>query len=155
MSTISISGVQGSVVGVGVSGTGTIVGQNVTVGSVSVGAVPPEAAGTDYAAALKAFSEQLNQVLQAQQVPQEQVAPVQECVDAIAAQVAELPPPDQPLQGPKKFSLKGALEGLAAGLLKVLPDAAQTVVAMTPLAPFGSLIGKGLDEVVKSVQAEG
>ncbi len=33
-------------------------------------------------------------------------------------------------------------------MLKVLPQAAETVVPFTPLAPFSKIIGKGVEQLV-------
>lgn len=152
MTSISISGVSGGeIIGVGTSGTGNIVGREVHIaGSVQVSTAAAQGAPDEYARSLQEFTTALNQELQAAQVPPEAVAPVQASVDALVKEVAEVAP-GEPVSGLKKRSIGTALAAVAHGLLKVLPNAARTLVAMTPLAPFGALIGEGLDAIVASV----
>lgn len=152
MNSINISGVSGGeIIGVGTSGTGNVVGREVRIaGGVQVSTGQLAGVPNELAEALKAFSASLNGELQAAQVPPEAVAPVQATVDALAEEVADVTP-GEPVSGLKKRSIGTALAAVADGLLKVLPNAARTLAAMTPLAPFGALIGEGLDAIVASV----
>jgi hypothetical protein len=152
---INISGVGGDVIGVGVSGSGNIVGKQVNVASglhlnpAQLARLPQE-----YATSLTAFSAAVNQQLAAHHIPAEQVAPVQKEVEALVKDVEEIPA-DKPVAIVRKAGITTRLAAIAKGLLKILPQTAETVAAFTPLAPFSKLIGTGVDEVIKSVQEEG
>lgn len=152
---INISGVGGDVVGVGVTGSGNIVGKNITVqGGIRLDPRQLAKLPGEYAASLKAFSEAVNTQLQAQQVPAEKVEPLQKEVEALAKEVETIKP-EEPVSIVKKSSLLTRLAAVAKGLLKTLPDTAATLATFTPLAPFSKLIGTGVEEIVKAVRAEG
>lgn len=141
----------GTIIGAGASG---VIGQSVTVnGAVQVGQGTLQEVPDEYAQSLQAFQDAINQQLQALRVPPEQVAPVQESVQALAEEARSVQP-DQPLDWKKKRGIGDALRGIAAGLLQVLPRTAETIAAMTPLAPFSRLIGEGLEKVVAEVRGE-
>jgi hypothetical protein len=151
---IHIRGVQGDVIGVGVSGTGNIVGRNVTVSSGL--RLDPDALSrmpAEYAASLQAFSENVNRQLSAHRVPAEKISPVQNEVDALSREVGDLKP-DKPVSIIKAAGITTKLAAMAKGLLKILPQTAETIATFTPLAPFGKLIGTGIEEVIKSVREE-
>lgn len=152
MANVNIGDVSGgSIIGAGASG---IVGQNVTVhGGVQISEGTLQQVPNAYAESLKAFQDSVNQQLQALNAPPEAVAPVTESVQALAEEVKDVQP-EQPLDWKKKRSIGDALRGIAAGLLHVMPKAAQTIAAMTPLAPFSALIGEGLEKVVAEVRGE-
>lgn len=154
MDEVNISGVGGDVVGGVVKGTGNIVGKEVTVsGTVTVNPDRLDRMAPEYAQSLQAFAEGLNQRLAEQEVPPEQMAEVNESVDALAAEAEDLPTEEPPTEE-KKRGIWQRLAGVGRSLLKVLPDAAEAVTALTPLAPFGKIIGKAVDGVVAAVQDE-
>ena len=152
---INISGVGGDVIGVGVSGSGNIVGKQINVpsglrlSSEQLARLPDE-----YASSLRAFSEAVNRQIAAQRVPAAAIAPVQTEVEALVNEVEQVKP-DKPVPIVKKAGITTRLAAIAKGLLKILPQTAETVATFTPLAPFSKLIGTGVDEVIKSVQEEG
>jgi hypothetical protein len=152
---INISGVGGDVIGVGVSGTGNIVGRHVNAASglqlspALLARLPGE-----YASSLTAFSTAVNRQLADKNIPAEQVIPVQKEVEALVKDVEEIQA-DKPIPIIKKAGITTRLAAIAKGLLKILPQTAETVATFTPLAPFSKLIGTGVDEVIKAVQEEG
>ena len=152
MANVSFGDVSGgTIIGAGASG---VIGQTVTVHSgVQVGEGTLREVPNEYAQSLKAFQEAINQQLQALAAPPAVVAPVQEAVQALAEE-ARAVQPDQPLGWKKKRGIGDALRRIAAGLLQVLPRTAETIAAMTPLAPFSKLIGEGLEKVVAEVRGE-
>lgn len=152
---IKISGVGGDVVGVGVSGTGNIVGKNITIsGGITLNAQQLAKLPNEYAASLKSFSEAVNEQLKAHNVPQEKIAPVQQEVEALAKEV-EAVKPGEAVRFTQKSSITSRVANIAKGLLKILPNTAETIASFTPLAPFGKLIGTGVSEIIKAVQSEG
>lgn len=153
MANVHISGMSGGeVIGVGVSGAGNVIGREVSVsGTIQVGAATLARVPDAYATGLTAFTETVNRELEAVQASPEEVAAVQEAVEALAAEAAELRP-EEAVDWKRKRGLGTALRAVAHGLLRVLPQAARTVAAMTPLAPFGALIGEGLEAIVAEVR---
>jgi hypothetical protein len=72
---INITDLRGDVIGVGVSGSGNIIGKNIVVGSGTINVSQQELAKIQdpgYARALKDFSENINQQLKGKQLPEEQ-----------------------------------------------------------------------------------
>ncbi|MFW6290102.1 MAG: hypothetical protein ACOC0R_03955 [Mariniphaga sp.] len=142
--------VQGDVIGPGASG---VVAKNVS-GSINVGRGPLEKMPDEYSSSLQAFTENINLLLQKYKVEPEQVAPVQQKIDELAAEVAEVGP-EAEVDYEKEISLKSKLVSAAAGLAKLLPRGAEVVAAFTPLAPFSKLIGEAVDVVVRNVVKPG
>jgi hypothetical protein len=141
----------GTIIGAGASG---VIGQTVTIhGGVQVGEEALRDVPDEYARSLQAFQDAINQQLQALGAPPESVAPVQEGVQALAEE-AKAVQPEQPLDWKRKRGIGDALRAIAAGLLQVIPRTAETIAAMTPLAPFSKLIGEGLEKVVAEVRGE-
>jgi hypothetical protein len=152
---INISGVGGDVVGVGVSGSGNIIGGQINVsGQLTLNAQQLAQMPDDYASSLKAFCNEANRQLKANKVPPEKVAEVQTQMESLATEVEGLPA-DEPPPPTRKLNIAAKFANMAKGLLKVLPDTAETIAAFTPLAPFSKLIGTGVEELVKSIRKEG
>lgn len=152
---INISGTGGDVVGVGVTGSGNIIGKNVTVhGGIRLDPQQLARVPGEYAASLQAFTEAVNAQLQAQKIPAEKVEPLQKEVEALAKEAEGLKPAVPP-SDLKKATLLTKLAGLAKNLLKTLPDTAAVVASFTPLAPFSKIIGTGVEEIVKMARDEG
>ena len=149
---INISGIHGDVIGAKVEGTGNIVGKDITVsGTININSQQAMQIPHEYAKALQAFSEIINQQLRAHNVLPEQVAPLQKEVNELVKEVEDVKP-DEKISYTKKTTIKARLATLAESLLKALPKAAEITAAFTPLAPFSKLIGEGVEEIVKSVQ---
>ena len=72
-STIKINGTKGDVIGVGISGSGNVIGKNIVVGSgtINVSQTQLQQIPNEYATALKEFSEQINNQLKGKQLPEE------------------------------------------------------------------------------------
>ncbi len=138
--------VQGDVIGAGASG---VVAKNVS-GSINVGAGALERMPDEYSSSMQAFTENINQLLQKYKVEPEKVAPVQQKIDELAEQVADVGL-EAEVDYEKEISLKAKLVSAAAGLAKLLPRGAEVVAAFTPLAPFSKLIGEAVDVVVRNV----
>lgn len=149
---IHISGVQGDVIGAKIEGTGNIVGKKVLVsGTIHINSQQAVKLPDEYAKGLQAFAEAVNQQLRLHQVPPEQVAPVQESINELATEVEDVKP-EKKLSYAKKTTIKAKLAKVAEGLLKILPKTAETIATFTPLAPFSTLIGEGVGEIVKAIQ---
>lgn len=150
---INISGVSGDVIGVGVEGVGHTFGKNITVGTININANQLKKMPGEYAKSLENFSKSANEQLKINKIPQEKVAPVQESINELAKEVEDVKP-DEKISVVKKKNIDAKFTSVVEGLLKVLPKTAETIAAFTPLAPFGKLIGQGVEELVKTIQKE-
>lgn len=151
---INISGVQGDVIGVKVSGQGNVVGKNITVsGSININSKELEKVPDRYAGSLKEFTENINKELTSNNIEPEKVQPVQESINELTKEIQELPPVEE-IPTTKKKKIGAKLAAVAEGILKLLPKTAQTIAAFTPLAPFSELIGEGVEALVKGIQKE-
>ena len=93
-STIKINGTKGDVIGVGVSGSGNVIGKNIVVGSgtINVSQTQLQQIPNEYATALKEFSEQINNQLKGKQLPEEQIKSVNNSLEELAKEVQDVKP---------------------------------------------------------------
>jgi hypothetical protein len=151
---VHIGNVGGDVVGVGVSGSGNIIGKDIDIsGTVSISNQQLQNVPSEYANSLKSFTESINQQLKANNVPPEKVKLIQESINDLAKE-SEGVKPDQPVGVIKQSDLKSKFINVAKNVLKVLPKTAETVAAFTPLASFSKLIGEGTQHLVDAIQKE-
>lgn len=145
----------GDVVGVGVSGSGNVIGKNVIVGSGTLTISPDKLASLPptYASALQQFSSNLNSQMQSNQVPQQTVQDIGKELDQFVQAVGSVKPDTQPGVLAQK-NLNTRFTGLAAKILGALPKTAQVVAAFTPLAPISGLIGESVQSLVEAIQKE-
>lgn len=149
-----IGNVGGDVIGVGISGSGNIIGKSIDIsGAVSISNQQLENVSNEYANSLKSFIESVNRQLKANNVPPERVKPIQENINEFVKE-AEGIKPDQHIGFIKQSDLKSKFINVAKYVLKVLPKTAETVAAFTPLAPFSKLIGEATEHLVEAVQKE-
>jgi hypothetical protein len=79
---IHIGNVGGDVVGVGVSGSGNIIGKGIDIsGTVNISNQQLQNVPSEYANSFKSFSESINQQLKANNIPPEKVKPIQESIN--------------------------------------------------------------------------
>ena len=151
---VHIGNVGGDVVGVGVSGSGNIIGKGIDIsGTVSINNQQLQSVPSEYANSLKSFSESVNQQIKANNVPPEKVKPIQESINELVKE-SEGIEPGQSVGVIKQSDLKSKFINVAKHVLKVLPKTAETVAAFTPLAPFSKLIGEATQHLVEGVQKE-
>jgi hypothetical protein len=149
---ISISGTGGDVMGVGVSGSGNVIGKNIVVGSGTISVSEQQLAKLPdkYAESLKSFSDTLNQQLKGQQVPEDKVKEVNDTLKDFAQEVHDVKPGEENNINPgKRRVLSGKFGSVIRSVLKGLPTAARIGSSLfAPLAPFSSLIGETVEKVV-------
>jgi ABC-type multidrug transport system fused ATPase/permease subunit len=151
---IHISGVGGDVFGLDVSGSGNVIGKNISVsGTINVNNEQLLKIPDEYAKALKDFSTSINEQITNHNIYQSQVAPLQESINELAKETEGIKP-DQEVVVVKKTELKTKFVNVAKNVLKVLPKTAETVAAFTPLAPFSKLIGEATQSVIEAIQKE-
>jgi hypothetical protein len=151
---INISGNKGDVFGVGFTGSGNIIGKNIVVGSGTINVSKQELAKVDseYANALQEFSNNINQKLKGQQIPEEQVQEINNRLNELTKEVEGIKPgQEEGIDYEKQKNIEAKTGGLIQRILKVLPQAAETAATFTPLAPFSKLIGKGVEQLVDEI----
>jgi hypothetical protein len=144
-----ITGTQGDVIGVGISGNANVIGKNISVGEQQLQTIPKE-----YGDSIIAFTDALNQQFKANNTPADKVAEVQRNVNEFTKELEGT----QPGQDPsiiKKSNLKSKLLNIAKAALPILSETVPVALsAFTPLQPFGPLIGEDIQTLVKAVQKE-
>jgi DNA-directed RNA polymerase subunit M/transcription elongation factor TFIIS len=153
---VNIENTRGNVFGVGVSGSGHIIGNNIVVGSgtINVSETELRKIPNEYAQALKKFSENINQQLKGKQIPEEEVKSINDNMDELAKEVEDIKPGkegEQEIDYVKQTQVESKTASLVQRVLKVLPEAAETAATFTPLAPFSKLIGKGTQQIVDTI----
>ncbi len=152
---ISITGTGGDVIGVVFSGSGNMICKTVIVGSGTINVNKQELSKVDseYANALKQFSDSLNQHLEGKQILEEQVTQINQSIKELAEESKDVKP-GQTLGEIKKSEIRSKLFRIAKNVLKVLPKAAETIALFTPLAPFSKVIGEGAGYLSEAIQKE-
>ena len=110
---IHIGNVGGDVVGVGVSGSGNIIGKNIDIsGTVTISNQQLQNVSNEYGTSLKSFSESLNRQLKVNNVPPEKVKPIQESINELVKE-SEGIKPDQQVDTIKQSDLKSKFINVA------------------------------------------
>jgi methyl-accepting chemotaxis protein len=154
-SSINIDHAGGDVFGVGVSGSGHIIGKNVVVGSgtINVSQTQLQQLPNEYATALEEFSDEINNQLKGMQIPEEQIESVNNSLEELAKAVQDVKPAkegneQEQIDYTKPGNIESKTANVVQKVLNILPEAAETAATFTPLAPFSKLIGKGVDQIV-------
>ncbi len=155
-SSIKIERTGGDVIGVGVSGSGNVIGKNIVVGSgtINVSQTQLQQIPNEYATALKEFSEEINNQLKGKQLPEEQIKSVNNSLEELAKEVQDVKPEkegEQEIDYAKQVNIECKTVGVIQRVLNLLPEAAETAATFTPLAPFSKLIGKGIKTIVDAI----
>jgi hypothetical protein len=151
---INISGTHGDVFGVGVSGSGNIIGKNIVIGSgtINVNETQLQKIPNEYAQALKEFSETVNQQLKGRQIPEEEVKAINNNMNGLAKEVEDVKPGKEvEIDYVKQTQIESKTASLIQKVLTILPEAAETAATFTPLAPFSKIIGKGTQQIVDAI----
>ena len=133
---IHIGNVGGDVVGVGVSGSGNIIGKNMTVNQTTYNKLEPE-----FRSSLQEFLALLNQY--SGQLKEDQKRSLQQSIDALAKEAEGLKPDEVITDEGKVDEIKSKQISLAEKIVEYVPQVAESIASVTPLAPFSKVIGKG------------
>ncbi len=116
---VSITGTKGDVIGVGFTGSGNIIGKQIVVGSGTININKQELSNvnSEYANALKLFSESLNRQLEGKQIPEEQVKEINNSIKDLAEESQDLKP-GQTLGEIKKSDIRSKLFRIAKNVIK-------------------------------------
>jgi hypothetical protein len=173
------TGAGSSVVGK-VSGTGNVVGTGNTStfsggNRIEIPAEKLDKLPANLGQAMSDFLDRINELVaklpepapeaitQAQADVEALVDETQGAVDEAAPAPSEPPSPSEPAPPTappavpmvRKMTIGARLAQAAKSVLKLLPKTAETIAAFSPLAPFGELIGQGVEGIVNAVVQEG
>lgn len=152
---VHISNVKGDVIGGKVSGTGNIVGKEVTIsGTINISHQQLQGIPNEYAKSLKDFERMINVQFQKHNVPKENVDEIQKDIDEFTNEIKDIKGEEEDVSTAKKKILNGKFSSFTEKILKAMPKTAETIVAFTPLAPFSRIIGEGVEQLVKAIQKE-
>jgi hypothetical protein len=148
---IHIQGANGDVIGIDVSGSGNVIGKNITISSLGLSNNQLQKIPKEYADSLKAFTDAINLQFKDNSIPSDKVAEVQKNVDEFSKELEGVKA-GQELGIIKKTSLKSKFVNIAKAALTTLPKTLQVITAFTPLAPFSGLIGEDTQLLVQAIQ---
>lgn len=141
---IHIGNVGGDVIGIGVTGSGNVIGKNIVINKQQLENMPSE-----YAESLTKFIEELKKY----NIPLEQAKPIQDTLNDFTNEVEGIKP-EEKVSTVKQKNINSKFSIFAEKVLKALPKTVETVSAFTPLAPFSKLIGEGVQQLIQAIQSE-
>lgn len=141
---IHIGNVGGDVIGVGVTGSGNVIGTNITINRQQLQNIPYE-----YAKSLREFIKELNKF----NIASEETKPIQDSLNDFTKEIEGIKP-EEKVNAVKQKSLNSKFSIFAQKVLKILPKTAETIIAFTPLAPFSKLIGEEVQQLVQVIQKD-
>jgi hypothetical protein len=136
-------------------GSENVFGKNIVVGSGTIGVseAQPEKLSNDYMQSLKLFSETINELVKGVRIPEEEIKSINESITDLANDIKVIRQGKENEIGyVKKRVIESKTATLIEKVMNVLPKAAETAAAFTPLAPFSNLIGKGVQEIVNAIK---
>jgi hypothetical protein len=141
--------IQGDAIGIGVKGSGNVIGKNLVVGdrTISVSEEQLREMSPKYASALKSFSENVNQQLRTRQIPEDQAREINDSLGLLAKAVEELKDGEN-LSSSTKRILNSKVTDVANKVLEILPAKAKVQSTFGPLSLFNDIIGEPVDKVV-------
>ena len=153
---VNIENTGGDVFGVGVSGSGNIIGKNIVIGDGTITVSEQrltEIQNNEYAQSLKAFSETINEQLKGRAISEEEVKSINKSIDELANEVKDVKPGKEvEIDYVKQTQVESKTASLIQKVLTVLPEAAETAATFTPLAPFSKLIRGGVQGIVDAIR---
>lgn len=141
---INIGNIGGDAIGIGVTGSGHVIGKNININIQQLENMPKE-----YADSLKVFMDQIKNY----NLPPEQVEPIQNSLNDLTKEIDEIKP-EEKVSIIKQKTVNSKFSIFAAKVLKVLPKTAETISGFTPLAPFSKLIGESVQNLVEAIQKD-
>jgi hypothetical protein len=141
---VHIGNVGGDVIGVGVAGSGNVIGKNIVINKRQL-----ENVSSEYAESLTKFIEEFKKY----NIPPGQAKPIQDSLNDFTKEVEGIKP-EEKVSTVKQKNINSKFSIFAEKVLNVLPKTVETVSAFTPLAPFSKLIGEGVQQLVEAIQSE-
>ena len=135
--------VGGSVVGVGVSGSGNTITAGSVSGGISVNQTTYNKLEPEFRNSLEDFLKLINS--NTGQLTEEQRKSLQESIDALAKEVEGLKSGEVIRDEAKVDEIKSKQISLTDKIVDYLPKVAESIASATPLTPFSKAIGKGVE----------
>jgi len=135
---IHIERTGGDVVGIGVTGSGNIIGKEITINKTTYNKLEPEFRSSlrDFLALINRYSEKLSE---------EQRKSLKESLDGLAKVVEGLKAGQVVKDDETKDEIKSKQITLAEKIVEYLPQVAELIASVTPLAPISKVIGEGTE----------
>jgi len=133
---INISNTRGDVFGVDVSGSGNVIGKDITVNQTTYNKLEPE-----FRNSLEDFLALINK--DTEELADEQRKSLKESIDALAKSADGLKSGQVLESQEDKDEIKSKQITLAEKIVNYLPQVAESIASVTPLAPFSKVIGEG------------
>lgn len=153
---INIKDIGGDVTGVGVNGTGNVIGKTMVVGqgTINVTESQLQSVSSEYANALKDFSININQRLKGKQIPENLTKQINSSLDDLAKEIEDIK--YQEKVSPAKARILNALvTEVVHEVVSALPLGTNVTSTFAPLTQFNSLIGESVEKIVADlVQSE-
>lgn len=142
---IHIGNVGGDVTGVGVSGSDNIIGKNMTISQTTYNKLEPE-----FRNSLEEFLSLIN--CDSGLLTEDQKRSLQDSVNALAREAEGLKSNEVVTDDVKVDEIKSKQIGLAENIVEYLPQVAESIASVTPLAPFSKVIGKGTGYLAECIR---
>jgi predicted nucleic acid-binding Zn-ribbon protein len=133
---INIQNTGGNVTGVGVTGSGNLIGEQITINKTTYNNLEP-----DFKKSLDEFLAMINK--HCQTLEEDKKMLLKESIDLLAGEAQGLKPGELIQDEEKKDEIKSKQITLAEKIVTYLPDVAESIASVTPLAPFSKVIGEG------------
>lgn len=150
------SGASGDSITVGdVNGYGIVIGKNIKIGSINIDTLHKELKNipNEYSDSLKAFSNNLNEVFQKYQVPDDITNEIKKTIVTLGKEIESVTPgKEKEINYVKQAKIEYQISDLADKVLNVMPTAIEIVSMFTPLSPFSKFINKGVEQIVNAVK---
>jgi hypothetical protein len=135
-SVINIGNIGGDAIGIGITGSDNIIGKSFTINQDSYNKLEPE------------FRDSLDDLLalidkHGKALTNEQKESLAESIDGLTKVTKGLKADQIITDEEKKDEIKSKQITLAEKIVDYLPEVAETIASLTPLAPFSKVIGKG------------
>jgi hypothetical protein len=133
-----------------------IISKNIIVdlGTINVNKQGIAKFDSQYTTALQEFSNKVNQRLKGHQVPEDQVQEINQRLNELAKEIKYIKSGlEEKIDYEKQKNIEPKPVGITQRVLKVLPQAVETVSTFTPLAPFSKLVRKGVEQLFDEISS--
>ena len=135
--------------GVGVNGTGNVIGKTMLVdqGTINVAEQQSQKISSEYANVLKDFSTNINQRLKGRQIPENVTKQINSSLDELAKEIEDIK--YQEKVSPAKTRILNALvTEVVHEVVNALPLGTNITSTFAPLTQFNGLIGESVEKIV-------
>ena len=120
----------------------------------NVKGLPASHEANEYLESLKLFSKAINEKFNANNIPKEQLKPIEESIKEFGEEVKDINLDPEKISWIEKKDLKTKFVAVAEKVIKALPRTGETLGVFKPLVPFSKLIGEDSQQIVNTIQKE-